>query len=54
MLGSLKKANETLMKELNDYHRREKNLIKKEAELEKVETDNKNFKDEIERYKIMC
>jgi len=36
MLSSLKKANEILIKEMNDYHRREKDILKKEAELDNL------------------
>lgn len=48
MLSSLKKANELMMKELAEYHRREAEMQRKEAMLEGVIKENEELKAELE------
>jgi hypothetical protein len=45
MLSSVKKANELLTKELDDYHRREAEMKKREEELEVVVQQNEALKE---------
>ena len=52
MLASLKKANDILLKEMNDYHKREKEILKKEAELFTIVSDNKQLKDDVEELRL--
>jgi hypothetical protein len=52
MLSGLKKANEILMKELNDYHLREKAMQKKEADLENILLENEAMKKELDELRL--
>ena len=50
MLASLKKANELLQKELNDYYNREAEMKKREEELDQILIENQRLQDEIDKY----
>jgi hypothetical protein len=43
MLASLKKANELLQKELNDYYNREAEMKKREEELDQILIENQRL-----------